>query len=284
MAGGSAHATLPGANGEIAFGRTIEGQSDIWVVDPKTGTKTRLTDTGKKREMMPDWSSDGSRLAFARCGIGEFTNCDIWVMEANGTGATRLTTTPQAQETWPTWSPDGTRIAFTSNEVDLFQDVWVMDSDGTDATLLTPGSEVFDAFPEWSPDGTKLAFTSSREASNDIWVMNPDGTDLDRLTTGDMKIDERPDWSPDGERIVFSRDGDIRVMNSDGSGEMNLTSNNRHEFNPTFSPNGKRIAYNRTGKRDRTGVWTVRADGSRPKQHTFGLFDFFPDWRPLASE
>src|SRR5436190_2808539 len=125
--GPPAHAAFPGTNGAIAFGRTTNGQSDIWTVSTGGGT-TRLTTTPKRNESMPDWNAAGTMVAYARCGQGKLSNCDIWVMDAGGGDQTRITATP-AQETWPSWSPDGTQIAYTSNASDTFQDVWVMDAD-----------------------------------------------------------------------------------------------------------------------------------------------------------
>jgi Tol biopolymer transport system component len=212
----AADAGFPGANGVIAFSRTVKKNTDIWVVDPRSGSKFRLTRTKLAREGMPDWNAEGTQIAYSRCGRGQFSNCDIWAMNADGSGKTQLTSTPEAQETWPAWSPDGTMIAYTSNAADVFQDIWAMDADGSNQTRLTI-NEAFDAFPEWSPDGSRLAFTSDRDEVDDIWVVNPDGTDPQRLTTG-QGIDERPDWSPDGNRIAFSRNGNIWAMDADGTG------------------------------------------------------------------
>ena len=86
-----------------------------------------------------------------------------------------------------------------------------------------------------------------------------------------------------GVRIAFSRNGNIWKMRSDGSHEVKLTFNTRHEFAPTFSPNGKRIAFDRRSKDGlRFNIWTIRADGSGAAVHrTFARFDFAPDWQPL---
>ena len=257
-------------------------------MDPVNEVRERLTDTDRAREMMPDFNVDGTKIAYTRCGQGEFSNCELWVMNADGSDPTRLTFTnqpepftPRIQETWPTWSPDGTKIAYTSNASDIAMDVWVMDSDGTDQTQLTV-TTAFDAFPEWSPDGSKIVFTSNRTAADDIWVMDPDGSNPRRLTAG-PKLDERPDWSPDGSQIVFSRNDDIWVMDANGSHEIELTNTDR-DFAPTFSPRGNKIAFNRVGESGRVGVWLVRSDGSRPAQLTSGSFDFAPDWQPVANE
>ena len=179
----AAHAAFPGGNGEIAFGRTTFGQNDIWIVRPGTTGTNRLTNTPHRQEGMPDYNAAGTRIAYSRCGEGDFPNCDIWSMNADGSDEDRLTFTPDVQETWPTWSPDGTQIAYTSDAEDPSQDIWVMDANGTNQTRLT-FTTGFDAFPEWSPDGTKIAFTSDRAALDDIWVIDADGSNPTRLTAG----------------------------------------------------------------------------------------------------
>jgi Tol biopolymer transport system component len=279
---------FPGANGKIAFGRSGATSNDIWTIDPASGSKQRLTQSRRANEAMPDWNAAGTKIAYSRCGVGQFSNCEIWVMNANGGEKTRLTETRTApipsvlnvQETWPTWSPDGMKIAYTSNAEDVFQDIWVMDADGTDQTRLTV-NEAFDAFPEWSPDGSKIAFTSDRDEVDDIWVMDADGSDPLRLTSG-QGIDERPDWSPDGTRIVFSRGGNIWTMNADGTELRRLTDTRRRETAPAFSPNGHRITFNLIAGDGRIGVWVMRADGTNRRQLTFGKLDFFPDWQPVG--
>ncbi len=58
--------------------------------------------------------------------------------------------------------------------------------------------------------------------------MNPDGSSQTPITSGPN--DEDPAWSPDGTKIVFVKFGggqfDIYVMNANGSGQTNLTTNN----------------------------------------------------------
>lgn len=280
-----ARATFPGARGVVAFGRTTPASTDVWVKDLVAGTTTRLTTTTRGREIMPDYNADGSRIAFSKCGRGEFSNCDIWTMAQDGSDLVRLTKTtqpddftPMIQEVWPTWSPDGTRIAYTSNEASSFQDIYVMNSDGSDPTRLTV-NDVFDAFPEWSPDGTKIVFTSDRANFDDIWLMDGDGSDPIRLTRGDA-IDERPDWSPDSSQIVFTRNSKVTVMDADGSDITKLTTTG-HATAPTFSPDGKKIVYGyENGDTARVPLWVMNADGSHKRRLTSGRFDFAPDWQP----
>jgi Tol biopolymer transport system component len=90
-------------------------------------------------------------------------------------------------------------------------------------------------------------------------------------------------WAQAG-RIAFAskRDGnwEIYVMNTDGSGQINLTNNPADDRWPSWSPDGKRIAFasNRDGNWE---IYVMNADGSgvtRLTNNPGGNFD--PSWSP----
>lgn len=198
---------------------------------------------------------------------------DIWVMNADGTGLVNLTNDPY-QEGDPAWSPDGARIAFASTRppdpntppglpVAAQPDIWVMNADGTGLVNLT--NDLYrDSHPTWSPDGSRIAFASTRPpdpaapggpfapVQPDIWVMNAGGTGLVNLTQ-DAFSDEDPAWSPDGSRIAFAStrppdrnapagpfgpvQSDIWIMNTDGTGLVNITVDLYQDARPVWAPN-----------------------------------------------
>ncbi|HUV74533.1 MAG TPA: hypothetical protein VMW79_09500 [Anaerolineae bacterium] len=76
-------------------------------------------------------------------------------------------------------------------------------------------------------------------------------------------------WSPDGTHLAFEtdRDGDfeIYVMDVDGSGQTNLTSNpTAYDISPSWSPDGTKIFFrsDRAGERFDYRPYVMNAVGS----------------------
>jgi len=122
-----------------------------------------------------------------------------------------------------------------------------------------------------------------------VTIDNSD-TDADLITRSDLVIDAgimTPEalWSfgrlsdvqvsPDGEKILFGvsyysieQDGSNRelfVMNTDGSGKVQLTSTPESEFNAVWHPDGERIVYLSSASGE-VQAWSMEQDGSGKKQ------------------
>jgi Tol biopolymer transport system component len=100
------------------------------------------------------------------------------------------------------------------------------------------------ADPAYSADGRWVAFAEAR----DIWIARSDGKGKPIHVTTEGANDSEPVFSPDGRRIAFVRgivgDGDIFVVNRNGSGLTNVSSDAaRIDDAPDWSPDGRRIAF-----------------------------------------
>ena len=113
-------------------------------MDADGGNKRNLTQHADL-EYEPDWSPDGTQIAFA-AGDGRIKDPDIHLISVDGTGRRRLTT-HFAMDTAPAWSPDGAQIAFQSSR-DGPPGIYVMDADGANIRRLT-GSRHGDISPDW---------------------------------------------------------------------------------------------------------------------------------------
>lgn len=210
------------------------GTSVLYVVDADGSGLTQLTPLqADNRDVEPEWSPDGSRIAFARAGEPQ-----ILTVNSDGTDLRIFTpTTDHARN--PTWSPDGTRIAFQA-QVDpqsygTMWDIVVMNSDGSAPQSLTKTNRTADERPRWSPDGRQIAFQSLPSGSDsDVHSIRVDGKGHIDLTRS-PKFDGHPDWSSDGKTILFTstRDGssDIYVMTASGREPLNLTNGRNGERN-----------------------------------------------------
>jgi Tol biopolymer transport system component len=272
----SAHATYPGNNnGRLAFGITVDGNTDVYSVLPNGEALHRLTDD-PGFDACPAYSADGKSIAWCRTD-------GIWLMNQDGTEKRQLTTVGA----FPDISPDGSNVAFSgapSGSTNV--DVWTVDTATGNLTRLTtePGA---DRFPAWSPDGTQIVFESPDPLTSieQLWLMNADGRDPTQLTFDPASKDQVPDWSPDGEKIAYvenvpgRRGGDIWVINANGTDPHAITSG-LDLLGTAWSPDGTQIA---------TLEWTTRtvevmnADGSdHHAVHPLGI-QFVPGWQPRGT-
>jgi hypothetical protein len=82
-------------------------------------------------------------------------------------------------------------------------------------------------------------------------------------------------------KIVSDNNGDIYIMNADGSNRVNLTQNGNGNAKPALSPGGSKIAFACNGD-----ICVMNLNGSQVKKlsatHTnnVGAVDTFPDWSP----
>jgi TolB protein len=136
--------------------------SQVWVMNAD-GTKAHaLTTDSPMKDQVPDWSPDGSQIAYAS---GAPDSEGIWVMNADGSkphqvsGCLPKEAAPckAGSDIGPVWSPDGTAIAFIRG----FQAVgpadrpiFTMDADGSNQVRVSQGTTLA-AVPAWqgSPTG-----------------------------------------------------------------------------------------------------------------------------------
>jgi TolB protein len=235
-------------------------------------------------------SPDGKKIAFdtnrltsgAVCGVLTYNNIsDLFLMNTDGTGQTLLTRGSSA-----TWSPDSKTIAFHAS-----------------ASYYASGG-VESGCPIRRGPGSPGSATSD----SDIFVVNADEvanaesvlakTQLaTNITNSPDMIEDDPDWSPDGQRIVFtshsvtdapdpSDQAEIFVMNPDGTGLQQLTSNAEEERGPAWSPDGTRIVFicrigAETDPAADFEICVMNADGSGVVQLTGNtVFDGTPTFSP----
>lgn len=114
---------------------------DIAIVNIETG-EIRVLAPNPAKDVNPDWSPDGARLAFASNRNGKD---EIFVVRMDGENLVNLTPNARSDNYSPIWSPRGYYIAFISASIPdtSFGELLVMNADGT-------GQKVF-GYTEWRP-------------------------------------------------------------------------------------------------------------------------------------
>lgn len=149
---------------------------NLWRVKPGEGGARELIGS-TRTSFQPDYSPDGTRIAFASDRTGSY---EIWVADSEGHQPMQITSFGGPQTGSPRWSRDGRWIAFDSRP-DGHADVYVVNSGGGEPRRLTSeGSE--DRTPFWSADGRWIYFVSNRAGGNQLWRVPFEGGTAGQVT------------------------------------------------------------------------------------------------------
>jgi hypothetical protein len=131
-------------------------------------------------------------------------------------------------------------------------DVYTINADGTGLQNLTNRPGQNDLHPSWSNGAAEIVYQSGASGSYDIYKRasnDTSGATETLLTSTGNNID--PSWSPSGSYIAFASDRDdaagvhdIFIMNTDGTGVVNLTNSpGVDDRAPEWSPDSLKLAY-----------------------------------------
>ena len=274
-----AHASFPGPNGKLVVGDASNG---LWSINPDGTGKTFLT-TGE----YPDWSPDGSKLAFAR---GD----TLYISNADGTGATPIHSQGDFIRA-PAWSPDQTQLVYQlldacDPEVGCITRLYRINADGTGLLEIGQAFQGWVGYATWSPNGARLAVhgcLSVFPCEGDLFTTDPDGSNRTQMVEP-VEEASTPEWSTDGSRILFKAfdpNPDLTgfaTVNHTGSGFTMLNNVNQCCTAASWSPDGSRVAFTNRVTCTPTCDWEVfmmDADGSDVTQVTFNQNFTDVDWQ-----
>jgi DNA-binding winged helix-turn-helix (wHTH) protein/Tol biopolymer transport system component len=256
---------------KISFVRCYYRDDDfcsLWIADSADGKNERMLAMRPRpiRIGANQISPDGKSIAFA-FGQSENAGNEFGLAEIDiESGVERALTTEQFFNIkYLTWLPNRAGLLFTASKIpNKHFRIWKLSAvDGT-AKPLTKDSETYSAL-SLNKEANILVSTQVKQDFH-LFISGIQNPTLSRNLTEGATVT----FAPDG-KIIFSSsisgNDEIWSVNSDGSGQKQLTNNGADESAPAASPDGRSIFFssNRTGK---VHVWRMNADGSGQVQVT----------------
>jgi TolB protein len=301
----------------IAFVRpdTDSGYRDIFTIDVTNRAVERVTNTRAVQELHPDWSPDGTTLAFeafpSEGTPQEKKNIDVYTMSVFPAGPPdNLTENNLDEDREPSWVARG--IAFdTIRPAGASHDIYTMSSTGENQTKLF-GTGFPEAHPSWSPDGAKVVFSRRLGGAGAPWeliMVRLDDPSNPVALTNTPQLDEcTPSWAPDSRWLAFQRGSAglceggqggsaLWVMDTTNPGaaravtQVGVNPLTHFDGGPTWSPDMTMLAFARkpvtpaTPQERDYELYMINLDGGNLQQLTNNsVDDRQPDWQPkLAS-
>jgi len=210
--------------------RGINEDDEIFIASAD-GKKHRNLTKNPANDWGPDWSPDGTTIAF-NSDRDHATGLRGYLVDPDGSNLRRIDVNAWIE--YPSWSPDGRKLAFMG-AIGSNYELFVVELASGEVRQLTT-SPGHDGWPAWSPDGSTIAFTSVRDDCAfaprnadcwrtgdigehfDIWTIDADGSNLRRVTP---EFGQFVAWSPDGRYLLVSGYA-LFVVRPDGTGRLEI--------------------------------------------------------------
>jgi dipeptidyl aminopeptidase/acylaminoacyl peptidase len=210
-------------------------RTHLWVVDVKSGSAKQITEGNDWNDSDPQWSPDGTRLAFVSNRTGkeydENRNTDVWVISAEGGPLTKISDHDEA-DNQPRWSPDGKWIAFTGEVHDRdHAKIWLAPgTGGAPSVLAANGLDLIPGGLEWSDDGRSIYFETGVKGENHLFRVDLATKTVAQVTSGPRAV-RGVDFNFHGGTMVyltndFKHLDDLYASDLNGRNERKLTNLN----------------------------------------------------------
>ncbi|MFY9645133.1 MAG: S9 family peptidase [Terriglobales bacterium] len=268
----------------IAYISDYDGdeQWDIFLVSPKTGQVTNLTNTREISEESPAWSPDGRYLAYmVKPKTSSVFEIDVYDTLMRDTRHLTTGTAKDRMNVAPIWSADGKFIIYTQEQSKgTDSNVFLLDVASAQSTLLTPhdGEKTYSA-NDVSPDGKSVLITSNAaDGYDNVGILDIASKKIHWLTQDKWEISGES-FSPDGKLLTYNAnvDGNTEIylyeVASGKSRALTLPKGvNYVAGRPSpFTRDSSRLLYYHTGPTAPGDLWVYNMADGQSRQLTQSL-------------
>jgi len=189
--------TLSPDGHSVAFGRTLNGNIDIWIADAVRGTPIRLT-SDPKIDNFPIWSPDGSRVVFESYAGGEAG--DLYDKAISGGDDQRLLVSTAAAK-FPTDASSDGIVLFQTLDPQTGFDIWAFRSAGDRKPFPVIRTNAEERLGQFAPDGRWVVYESNETGRFEVYVQAfpTAGRKIPVSTDGGGQ----PRWRRDGRELFY---------------------------------------------------------------------------------
>ena len=191
----------------IAMYRTVDGNSDIWLMEVERGVRERFT-MDPDGEVNPVWSPDRRRIAFSSNRNGAY---DLYVKSISGPETETLLKTEDPKSA-SSWSPNGRYLLYRNASPETGYDIWALPFDdagkpGKPFAVVQTKAEEREG--EFSPNGKWIAYQSTFSGRSEVYIQ-PFPADADAIllpvsTNGGAQAR----WGSNNELFYIALDGQL---------------------------------------------------------------------------
>jgi len=268
MQGGVDFSTSYSPDGaQIAFLRVHGGGTIDLLIARADGSNERVLVTRPYVDLFSygtAWSADGRTVAFTASASGESVRSALWAVSVGDGSAREVYSTPNIIGR-PRWLPDGSGLLAPIGNISeaLRGQLWFISFPNGQARRLT--NDLMD-YQLWSldltQDGRTLVDTVGTRVS-DLWILPAGDTAKAKQVTRNNHAVGRFSWASDNRILFASADGNLAILNSDGSARNLLTPFDKTIWDPSLCGDGRYVVYS-AYREQRVGVWRMDTDGSNP--------------------
>ncbi|MFL6255889.1 MAG: prolyl oligopeptidase family serine peptidase [Pyrinomonadaceae bacterium] len=237
-------------------------RSHVWVADARSGSAAQITFGEDWNDTDPQWSPDGSRIAFVSDRTGkafdESRNTDVFVIDSAGSPIRKISDHEEADNS-PRWSPDGQTIAFLGriHENDHPKIYVAPSGGGQPSRNVAPELDLIPSNLTWAEQGRALYFETGVRGEAHLFRVDAKDGKIKQVTRGARAI-HFVDIASDSQRIVYGANDfkhldDLYAADLDGSNERKLTDLNARLWSGLQLAGVERMTYKGAGGWDVDG-------------------------------
>jgi len=180
----------------IAVDFSYQGSRDVWTLDLRQRTLTRLTFANDGHD--PIWTPDGRRVAYSSAPTGAV---GVFLQNADGSGVAESLYVGSGDLTAGAFTPDGSQLITIPLGTGGSWDIGTLSSSADPRHEALMATTFNEGWPAISPDGRWLAYTSDESGQNEVYVRPYPGPGAKMLVS--QNGGREPVWSRDGRELFY---------------------------------------------------------------------------------